>query len=173
MIKHKRMITGISCLGIALLVALLVVIFGNKDKYTADAKNDANSSASMLDVSVSSINNGSTKEKSDAPDQILNADSEDHVSTNISEFDKKTETPAPPVVSNESTLTDPKQKPTYNSSQTKVNEDSGQPRQGDKKDGKVYIVGFGWVKDEGGGASGSAVGQSADSLTGDKVGNMG
>ncbi|MCL5059041.1 MAG: hypothetical protein M1130_13870 [Actinobacteria bacterium] len=37
----------------------------------------------------------------------------------------------------------------------------------------MWIPGFGWVKDEGGGAQGTMVGSPGDELTGNKVGQMG
>lgn len=42
-------------------------------------------------------------------------------------------------------------------------------------DGKpyVWIPGFGWIKDEGGGSVGTTVGNPGDELTGNKVGQMG
>lgn len=43
----------------------------------------------------------------------------------------------------------PDQKPSYE--ETPTYESSSQPQHGDTKDGKIYIMGFGWVEDEGGG----------------------
>ena len=37
----------------------------------------------------------------------------------------------------------------------------------------MWIPGFGWIKDEGGGAQGTMVGSPGDELTGNKVGQMG
>lgn len=38
---------------------------------------------------------------------------------------------------------------------------------------QLYIEGFGWIKDEGGGAQGSMVGNPGDELTGNKIAQMG
>lgn len=46
------------------------------------------------------------------------------------------------------------------------------PKSGDKKDGKIYVPGFGWIDDNGGGGSGTTVGNPGDELTGNKVGSM-
>ena len=56
------------------------------------------------------------------------------------------------------------QKPETNQSDT--------PKSGDKKDGKIYVPGFGWIDDNGGGGSGTTVGNPGDELTGNKVGSM-
>lgn len=45
--------------------------------------------------------------------------------------------------------TNPSQKPSYSSKDTTVSK-SSEPKDGDKKDGKIYIKGFGWVTNTGG-----------------------
>lgn len=57
-------------------------------------------------------------------------------------------------------LTNPNQMPNGSKAdngtpETKPTNSSSEPKAGDKKDGKIYIPGFGWVDDEGGGGSGS------------------
>ena len=47
---------------------------------------------------------------------------------------------------------------------------NNEPKGGEKKDGKVYLPGFGWVTETGG--SGTTVGEQGDELTGNKVGIM-
>lgn len=44
-----------------------------------------------------------------------------------------------------------------------------QPQGGDKKDGKIFVPGFGWIEDEGGG---STVKKAPNAGTGDPVGDM-
>lgn len=54
---------------------------------------------------------------------------------------------------------------------------SSEPHNGDVRvvDGErqIYLLGFGWIKDEGGGSVGTMVGNPGDQLTGNKVGQMG
>lgn len=47
---------------------------------------------------------------------------------------------------------------------------SSTPKSGDKKDGKIYVPGFGWIEDNGGGGSGT----TADDMyeNGNKIGDM-
>lgn len=78
------------------------------------------------------------------------------VEQNFPEPEKKNEPPAPPVIEDENMLTNPDQKPTYKpeqveTQQTAPEKTSDTPKHGDKKDGMIYINGFGWVADEGGG----------------------
>lgn len=60
---------------------------------------------------------------------------------------------------------------------TKPTASSSEPHNGDVRvvngEKQVYILGFGWIKDEGGGSVGTMVGNPGDKLTGNKVGIMG
>ena len=47
---------------------------------------------------------------------------------------------------------------------------SNEPKGGEKKDGKVYFPGFGWIDDEGGGSSGTTAEDMYEN--GNKIGNM-
>lgn len=68
------------------------------------------------------------------------------------------ESPEPPKIEDEEMLTNPDKEPTYESEQTEVKPQpetiSDTPKHGDTQDGMIYINGFGWVKDEGGGGIG-------------------
>ena len=54
---------------------------------------------------------------------------------------------------------------------------SAEPRMGDTRvangEAQIYILGFGWIKDEGGGAQGTTVGNPEDQITGNKAEQMG
>ena len=67
----------------------------------------------------------------------------------------QTAPPEPPKIEDEEMLTNPDKEPTYESEQTEVKPQpetsSDTPKHGDRKDGMIYINGFGWVVDEGGG----------------------
>lgn len=78
----------------------------------------------------------------------------------------------PPTLSEDSDTSNPDKEPSYedgagNNGGTPENNN---PSHGDTKDGMIYIDGFGWVPDNGGGGSGS----SADDMyeNGNKVGTM-
>ena len=47
---------------------------------------------------------------------------------------------------------------------------SSTPKSGDKKDGKIYVPGFGWIDDNGGGGSGTSAGDMYEN--GNKIGKM-
>ena len=95
------------------------------------------------------------------------------IATSIQEGQPKadiTATPPPKPVAKDN-VTDKNKKPTYTEQDTKPQQ--SQPQMGDKNDkGQIYVDGFGWVKDEGGGGKGTSVGNEGDQLTGNKVGIM-
>lgn len=85
-----------------------------------------------------------------------------------------TEPPAPEV-KDEAALTDPAAPPEYEPQQTTVTAapkpKTDTPRHGETKDGKIYINGFGWVKNEGGEVHGET---AADMYqNGNKIGSFG
>lgn len=70
---------------------------------------------------------------------------------------EENEPPAPPEIEDEDMLTNPDAEPIYKPEQIEPQQTelpSDTPKHGDTKDGKIYINGFGWVVDEGGGGSG-------------------
>ena len=80
------------------------------------------------------------------------------IEQNFAEPEKANDPPAPPVIEDEGMLTNPDKEPTYEPEQVEVKPQqttpSDTPKHGDKKDGMIYINGFGWVVDEGGGGVG-------------------
>lgn len=86
--------------------------------------------------------------------------------------------PEPPQIEDEEMLTNPDAEPTYEPAQTTVTqpEKSDNPNinpamHGQKKDGMIFINGFGWIVDEGGGG----IGEPAPDMyeNGNKIGYFG
>lgn len=84
--------------------------------------------------------------------------------------------PLPPEITDEAVLTNPDVTPEYTPEQTTVADTSDEqpadtPKHGEKKDGKIYINGFGWVTDNGGGGQA----EYADDMyeNGNKIGYFG
>lgn len=100
------------------------------------------------------------------------------------ESEKKTENNTnsapiePPKVTDESALTDPTKEPTYDERQTVITptENSNNSKvnaamHGQKRDGMIFINGFGWVKDNGGGGEGEYLEGMYEN--GNKIGSFG
>ncbi|MDE7231274.1 MAG: hypothetical protein K2N56_12400 [Oscillospiraceae bacterium] len=83
-----------------------------------------------------------------------------------------------PKVTDETALTDPTKEPTYDEKQTVItptdnsnNSKVNAAMHGQKKDGIIYINGFGWVKDNGGGGEGEYLEGMYEN--GNKIGSFG
>ena len=88
----------------------------------------------------------------------------------------KSTAPPPPEIDNREALTDHSEPPKYESEQVEIKPQiteptSDTPQHGDKKDGMIYINGFGWVPDEGGGSKSEYAGGMYEN--GNKVGFFG
>ncbi len=82
--------------------------------------------------------------------------------------------PAPPKIEDEEMLTNPDAEPVYEPEQIGIAPQqtaTGIPKHGDRKDGMIYINGFGWVADEGGGGEGQYDGGMYEN--GNKIGYFG
>ncbi|MBD5112446.1 MAG: hypothetical protein HDT42_07970 [Ruminococcaceae bacterium] len=96
------------------------------------------------------------------------------IKQNFPETEKENNPPQPPKIEDGETLTNPDAEPIYEPEQTEIKPpetSSNTPNHGDKKDGRIYINGFGWVVDEGGGG----VAESAPEMyeNGNKIGYFG
>ncbi len=104
---------------------------------------------------------GSTPIESDPEKEAANfiEDGGIEINQDFSEPEKteslpQNEPPEPPKIEDEEMLTNPDKEPTYEPEQTEVKQPetpSDTPKHGDTKDGMIYIDGFGWVVDHGGG----------------------
>lgn len=84
--------------------------------------------------------------------------------------------PPPPEITDTAALTDSAEPPKYESEQVEIKPQvteppSDTPKHGDKKDGMIYINGFGWVVDNGGGGTNEYVYDMYEN--GNKIGYFG
>ncbi len=98
------------------------------------------------------------------------------IEQNFPEPEKDNEPPAPPTIEDEEMLTNPDQEPVYEPEQVKPQQTTSEtpsdtPKHGDKKDDMIYINGFGWIKDEGGGGIGYT--DTEMYQNGNKIGHFG
>ncbi len=88
----------------------------------------------------------------------------------------KPEAPPAPEIDDKAALGNPEQPPQYESEQVEIKPQtteppSDTPQHGDKKDGMIYINGFGWIPDEGGGSKSEYAGGMYEN--GNKIGFFG
>ncbi len=88
----------------------------------------------------------------------------------------KPESPPTPKIADKADLKNPEQSPQYEPEQFEIKPQiteppSDTPQHGDKKDGMIYINGFGWIPDEGGGSKSEYAGGMYEN--GNKIGYFG
>lgn len=167
----------------AALAILIAAQFAHEPEATAPDTSDT-SSAPAISVQISTAKRDETKpieiekpaESIIVPDTIAPAESDPEkeaadfiddggieINQDFPESEKtgsvpQNEPPEPPKIEDEEMLTNPDKEPTYEPEQTEVKPQpetsSDTPKHGDTKDGMIYINGFGWIKDEGGGGIG-------------------
>ena len=112
---------------------------------------------------VSAPENTPTQEQADP---VLDVEQEDQVDVDLTDREKKPETTPPPAPSPE------EQQAASEKDEPIVHEpDSNQPQTGDTQGGSIYLEGFGWITDEGGGTVQENVHSDGD--INKQVGNMG
>ena len=167
----------------AVLAILIATRFAPEPEATAPDTSDT-SSTTLISVEISTAKREETKpieiekpaESTIIPDNVTPTESDPEkeavdfiedggieINQDFSEPEKtdsipQNEPPEPPKIEDEEMLTNPDKEPTYEPEQTEVKPQpetpSDTPKHGDKKDGQIYINGFGWIKDEGGGGIG-------------------
>lgn len=179
--KNKRwlIITGLGVVCIALVIAISSQL---KTKVSVDGAG-VPSSTVVNEVNPNIDNTGtevkpssdSTNEKGVAVQQVEPTTTPAETpSTAVSAGTKQTIQPDPikPTAPKETPkpqgeTTKPSKAPTYKPEDTTVTKPA-EPKGGEKKDGKVYLPGFGWVTETGG--SGTTAGDMYEN--GNKIGNM-
>ena len=164
----------------AVLAILIATRFAPEPEATAPDTSDTSSTTS-ISVEISTAKREETKpieiekpaESTIIPDNVTPTESDPEkeaadfiedggieINQDFPEPEKTESTPQnkppePPKIEDEEMLTNPDKEPTYEPEQTEVKPQpetpSNIPKHGDKKDGMIYINGFGWVVDEGGG----------------------
>lgn len=178
--KKRLTLAGLGVLSVVLVVAIAAQF---RTGTPAGRKADASSTAS--DASVPSISApGVTSSSPDvsvpavfAPDTASQGGAKDTGDSSGTDQSIQAEVTKPSESSAEA-KTNPNQTPdgkkaskTDNGTPTAdSSSESSTPKSGDKKDGKIYVPGFGWVTDNGGGGSGTTAGDMYEN--GNKIGNM-
>jgi type IV secretory pathway VirB10-like protein len=181
--KTKKRLT-IAGLGVVCVVLVIAIASQFKTEVPKDVTVQPSSTVSdMVSPSTSSVEPRKAPETSVQPiyptaAPTQSTDTGDSTGTKQSIQAEVTKPPEPP----QEVLTDPsktpdgetvdKATPAEKNTTTKAERgtSSSTPKSGDKKDGKIYVPGFGWIDDNGGGGSGTTAGDMYEN--GNKIGNM-
>ena len=131
-----------------------------------DSSNTPDSSSSEPLVVVPDTSKPEATDSQNQTDAVLNVEEEDQVDVNLTDSEKKPETTPPPAPSQE------EQQAASEKDEPIVHEpNSNQPQTGDTQGGSIYLEGFGWITDEGGGSVQHNIDSDGD--INKQVGNMG
>ena len=177
----------------------LIVTFSSGAAPAAVQPEPASSAATSVDMVVGDISAAPAVGGQSDPGAFVPSNGASQT-TELTEISKPTSAPPPPVVEGaastasngtvtpptNSALTDHTKKPTYTSRPTVTasstpskpasskapTTSSTTPKNGDVKNGKTYVDGWGWVDGTGAGGQGTVVGGDIDWGTGSQVGIM-
>lgn len=186
--KRRLTITGLGVVSIALVIAIAAQFktevpnepeilqtqaVSSEVTPSVDVPDPSTLPSETPKISVPSIDPTETPAVAEGADTGKSTGTEQSIQAEPTKPPAPTETPKPDV------STSKEENPTVNPSKTSENKTEGtvkttpqEPAGGDKKDGKIYVPGFGWIEDEGGGVEQETVGNEGDELTGNKVGQM-
>lgn len=168
--KSKRMlaVAGIGVVCVALIIGISYRFSAENVKASGVSSTLPPSSSEVVVAAVGASSDSSSSPTSSASSAAQATASSSIVDQKIQPDVSKPSMPSSKPQAQGST-TNPSQKPSYNSKDTTASK-SSEPKDGDKKDGKIYIKGFGWIQDNGGGGSGKTV--SGDGDINKQVGQM-
>ncbi len=181
--KAKKRLT---LAGLGVVCAVLVIVIASQFKTEAPKAVSVQPSSTASDAvnpGTPSAGPNNTQEVNAQPidPTVTPAPSTDTGDSTGTEQSIQTEVTKPPEPSQEA-KTDPsktpdgekveKVTPTEHDKVTKPESttSSSTPKAGDKKDGKIYVPGFGWIEDNGGGGSGTTAEDMYEN--GNKIGSM-
>lgn len=175
--KNKKLLAVLgSAAAVLLIVGISVSMLGKGSKTPVDdpasvppdvsvedtgKQPEVEPSSEVPDVSVPESTPSQPQE-----DAVLDVEQEDQVEVDLTESQPKPEQTPPPAPSQE------EQQAASEKNEPIVNEpDSSQPQTGDTQNGSIYLEGFGWITDEGGGSVQHNIDSDGD--INKQVGNMG
>lgn len=160
--KRTLAVAGISVVCVALIIGIFYRFSAGKVKASGVSSTSPSSSSEVVVAAVGTdgqnSGSGSSPASSSAVSSSQSAASSSKIDQKIQSDVSKPSVPSSKPKAQGST-TNPSQRPSYSSKNTTVSKPS-EPKDGDKKDGKIYIKGFGWVTNTGG--SGTTVDTDGD-----------
>lgn len=170
---RRLTIAGLGVVCVALVIAISSQFHAEKPKDNTAAlspkvsdeinvKPETDKIADQTDVIVSASKPSASS--SQGSGSGVSSGTKQTIQSDVSKPEAPKETPKPQGDTNNQNKA-----PAYNSKDTMVSEPA-QPKGGEKKDGKIYVPGFGWVENHGGGGEGTTVDGGGD--INKQVGNM-
>ena len=174
--KKRLIIAGLAAVCVLLIFGISKVLY----KEPVQTLPEESKPTEELELVVDTEETGQVQDESESTEEtkelVIDVETENNVESGEQEIQpdpKKTEDEKPeepPALTEDADTTEPTTPPAYEEPEDTTPPADDTPSHGDTKDGMIYIDGFGWVPNEGGGGSGS----NADDMyeNGNKVGIM-
>jgi hypothetical protein len=156
--KTKRIMV-IAGLSVASVILVIAISYQFKSAPAKETKVISSSSSGAVTVGAIDTDNGKAESTASASSSSTNSSSSKTNQVIQPDVSKPAAPSSKPDA--QGSTSNPSKAPTYSSKDTSPSKAS-EPKDGDKKDGKIYITGFGWITDQGGGGSGTTVDGSGD-----------
>jgi len=176
--KKRLIIAGLAIVCVLAVFGISRVLY----KEPVQTLPEENKAKDEVEIVVDTDETGQVQKETESTEEtkelIIETETENGVESGKQEIQpdpEKTEEEKPeepPALTEDADTTNPDTEPTYQEEpeETTPPADDGTPSHGDTKDGMIYIDGFGWVPNEGGGGSGTEAGDMYEN--GNKVGIM-
>lgn len=166
----KRLIVSVG-LAVSIVLIILIAMQFKKEPVKEVVDSSPSSAATITPAEALKtqkdivVQDSNVAEATKSTTQALNTAISSGIKQTIQPDPVKPTTPtAKPKSTDKNSKTD--KKPTVTGKPKTAAKDSTtsktEPKGGEKKDGKIYVPGFGWVKDNGGGSQGEVVGSDGD-----------
>ena len=174
--KKRLIIAGLAAVCVLLIFGISSVLYKEPVQELPKESKPTEEVELMVDTEETGQVQKETESTEETKELIIETETENGVESGkqeIQQTPKKTEDEKPeepPALTEDADTTKPDTPPTYEEPEETTPPADNTPSHGDTKDGMIYIDGFGWVPNEGGGGSGS----TADDMyeNGNKVGIM-
>ena len=174
--KKRLIIAGLVAVSVLLIFGISRVLY----KEPVQELPQESKPTEEVELVVDTVETGQVQDESESTEEtkelVIEVETENSVESGEQEIQpepKKTEDEKPeepPALTEDVDATEPTTPPAYEKPEDTPPPADDTPKTGDTKDGMIYIEGFGWVVDNGGGGSGTV----ADDMyeNGNKVGIM-
>ncbi len=183
--KKRFIIAGLAAVCVLLIFGISKVLYKepvqtlpeeSKSKEEVEVVVEAEDDSKVQEENGATEGTEETGEIEEAKELVIEPETKNCVESGKQEIQpvpEKTENEKPeepPALTEDADITNPDTPPTYEEPEETTPPADDTPSHGDTKDGMIYIDGFGWISNEGGGGSGS----NADDMyeNGNKVGIM-
>lgn len=174
--KKRLIIAGLAAVCVLLIFGISRVLYKEPVQTLPEERKTKEEVELAVDTEVTGQVQEESENTEETKELIIEPETASSVESGkqeIQEEPEKTEDEKPeepPALTEDADITNPNTQPTYEDPEDTTTPENDAPSHGDTKDGMIYIDGFGWVPNEGGGGSGS----TADDMyeNGNKVGIM-